>query len=60
MKKQKSEGEDLWQWAQKSAGQEPPPPVVAGEADAAGLTRHLRGLLHSLGRKLRRPSFRRE
>ena len=60
MKKRKSEGEDLWQWAQKSAGQTPPPPVVAGELEAVGITRHLRALLLSLGRKLRPPSSRRE
>jgi hypothetical protein len=60
MKKRKSEGEDLWQWAQKSGGQTPPLPAVPGVAEAAGITRHLRGLLLSLGRKIRRPSSRRE
>jgi len=60
MKKRKSEGEDLWQWAQKSAGQTPSAPAVNREAEAIGITRHLHGLLLSLGRKIRRPSSRRE
>jgi len=60
MKKRKMEGEDLWQWARKAEERAQEVPVSAPEGEAAGITRHLRGLLLSFGRKLRRSSPRRE
>jgi len=59
MKKRKMEGEDLWQWARKAGEQAQAAPALEAEGEAAGITRHLRALLVSFGRKLRMHSRRR-